>query len=195
MTTADAYAARAHEYAELLGSIEAMAPQDRQRIESWAGAVDGPILDVGCGPGHWTAHLASLGHEVLGIDPVPEFVEIARRAHPGIDYRVGSFADLPHQRGPWGGVLAWYSLIHCPPEDVPGVLAMMRDALRPAGQILLGVFDGDRQESFDHAVAPAQFWPIAEMAKLVEGAGFTILDVETRHDPGARPHAALTAHR
>ncbi|MGP5197953.1 class I SAM-dependent DNA methyltransferase [Brachybacterium alimentarium] len=195
MRTDDAYAARAHEYAELLGSIEAMAPQDRRRIESWADGVDGPILDLGCGPGHWTAHLASRGHEVRGIDPVAEFVEISRRAHPGTDFRVGSFEDLHQQHGTWGGVLAWYSLIHCPPGDVPGVLAVVRDALRPAGQILLGFFDGDRQGSFDHAVAPAQLWPAAEMARLVEEAGFTVLDVETRQDPGARPHAALTAHR
>lgn len=195
MTAIGAYAARAQEYAELLGSIEAMALQDQRRIESWAREAPGPILDVGCGPGHWTAHLASLGHEAQGIDPVLEFVEIARRAHPGIEYRVGSVANLEGQPGAWGGILAWYSLIHLPPEEVPQVLSLLHGALRPTGTLLLGFFDGPRQETFEHAVTPAQFWPVDEMAALLERAGFAILEVEQRQDPGSRPHAALRARR
>lgn len=189
------YGARAQEYADVLGSIEAMAPQDRRRIESWAAGVDGPILDAGCGPGHWTAHLAALGHEIEGADPVPQFIEIARRAHPGIGYHLGSFTDLEGRPDAWGGILAWYSLIHLPPDEVPDVLTALHRALRPTGQLLLGFFDGPRQETFAHAVAPAQFWPAARMGALFEDAGFTILDLERRHDPGSRPHAAITASR
>lgn len=117
----------------LLGTIEAMAPLDRRCIESWASAVEGPILDAGCGPGHWTAHLAALGNAVRGIDPVPEFVEIARRKHPEIGYDVGSFAELADgsvstgRAGPWGGILAWYSLIHLEPEELLGALAQLHE--------------------------------------------------------------------
>lgn len=195
MSALEAYSARAQEYADRLGSIGAMALQDRHRIETWAGHVHGPLLDLGCGPGHWTAHLASLGHVVQGWDPVPEFVEIARRAHPGLRCRLGSDADLAQQPGAWGGILAWYSLIHLEPSRLPAVLEELRQALRPTGHLLLGFFDGPRQEAFDHAVAPAQHWPAARMAHLVEQAGFEIVALETRQDPGARPHAALHARR
>ena len=43
----------------------------------------GPVLDVGCGPGHVTAHLAGLGVDVQGVDLSPRMVEHARRLHPG----------------------------------------------------------------------------------------------------------------
>lgn len=206
MTAIDAYGARAQEYADLLGTIEAMAPEDRRRIESWAAIVDGPLLDAGCGPGHWTAHLAALGHDVRGMDPAREFVKIARRRHPGIEYDIGSFADLADgsagpghaSAGPasaWGGILAWYSLIHLAPKEVPEALVQLRGALRPGGSLLLGFFDGPRQESFEHAVAPAQFWPVEEMAQLLEGAGFDVVDLERREDTSARPHAAIIATR
>ena len=201
MTTTQAYGARAQEYADLLGTIEAMAPEDRRRIESWAEGVEGPILDAGCGPGHWTAHLVALGHEARGIDPVPEFVEIARRSHPGIDYDVGSFAELADgpvrtgQAGPWGGILAWYSLIHLEPGEVPGALTQLHGALRPGGSLLVGFFDGHRQESFAHAVAPAQYWPTEKMTRLLEDAGFDVVDLERRQVPGSRPHAAIIAER
>ena len=195
MTALDAYGDRAQEYASALGSLDAMAPQDIRRIETWAGQVDGPILDAGCGPGHWTAHLSALGHEARGVDPVSAFVEIARREHPGTEYCQGSFADLRQQRGTWGGILAWYSLIHLSPEQIPVVLTLLHGALRPGGHLLLGFFDGPRQETFDHAVAPAQFWPADRMGEMVQAAGFAVLDLERRQDPGAQPHAALTALR
>jgi len=193
MTAPEAYARRAEEYAELLGSVEAMAPADVRCIESWAGTVAGPLLDLGCGPGHWTAHLTGLGHDTEGWDPVAEFVQIARERHPGTAYRRAALADLEGHPGTWGGILAWYSLIHLTPAEMPGALATLRRALRPGGSLLLGFFDGTRQEPFDHAVAPAQHWPVARMVELVEEAGLEVIEVETRQDPGARPHAAVHA--
>lgn len=193
MTALEAYARRAEEYTALLGSVEAMAPADVRRIETWARTACGPLLDLGCGPGHWTAHLAALGHEVEGWDPVAEFVRSARDRRPGTAYRRAALADLEGHPGTWGGILAWYSLIHLEPAAMPGALAALHRALRRGGALLLGFFDGARQEPFDHAVAPAQHWPVGRMAELVEAAGFEVLDVETRTDPGARPHAAVHA--
>jgi len=195
MTALEAYARRAEEYAELLGTLEAMAPADVRRIESWARGAEGPLLDLGCGPGHWTAHLAALGREVEGWDPVEEFIGIARRRHPGTGFRRAALEDLSTGPGDWGGILAWYSLIHLEPAELPAALGLLHDALRPSGHLLLGFFDGARQEPFDHAVATAQFWPAARMVALVEEAGFEIVEVETREDLGARPHAAVHARR
>ncbi|WP_341855062.1 class I SAM-dependent methyltransferase [Brachybacterium sp. GPGPB12] len=170
-----------------------MAPADVRRIETWARTACGPPLDLGRGPGHWTAHLAALGHEVEGWDPVAEFVRSARDRRPGTAYRRAALADLEGHPGTWGGILAWYSLIHLEPAAMPGALAAPHRALRRGGTLLLGFFDGARQEPFDHAVAPAQDWPVGRMTELVEAAGFEVLDVETRTDPGARPHAAVHA--
>ncbi|AXK44738.1 class I SAM-dependent methyltransferase [Brachybacterium saurashtrense] len=195
MTALEAYARHAEEYAELLGALDAMAPADVRRIETWAGQVAGRVLDLGCGPGHWTAHLVELGHQAEGWDPVDEFVGIARHRHPGVVYRRAALADLDGQHGRWGGILAWYSLIHLEPAEMPRALTQLRQGLRPSGTLLLGFFDGPRQESFDHAVAPAQHWPVARLVEIVEEAGLEVVDVETRQDPGSRPHAALQARR
>ena len=37
--------------------------------------LDGRVLDLGCGPGHWSAFLHARGADVTGVDQVPEFVE------------------------------------------------------------------------------------------------------------------------
>ena len=51
------YGARADEYTEYLGSVEAMAAEDRRVIADWAASIRRRALDAGSGPGHWTAFL------------------------------------------------------------------------------------------------------------------------------------------
>ena len=185
-----AYSARAGEYAAALGHLEATAQEDQQLIARWARGVQGRIVDLGCGPGHWTAYLHGLGLEVEGVDPVEGFIEIARDQHPHVTYRRGSSACLPARS--YGAVLAWYSLIHVPPQDLPATLASLRDSLTPQGSLLIGFFAGDRAEEFAHAVAPAYYWPPQELASLLERSGFSVLDVEHRRVAGARDHGSIS---
>lgn len=189
----EAYGARAEEYTERLGSVDAMHEDDRRRIESWAARVQGPILDAGCGPGHWTAYLVGLGYAARGIDPVTGFVRIAQAQHRGVEYAVGSFQDLGAEPRSLGGILAWYSLIHIDPSEVPSALSSLRDALRPGGRLLVGFFDGESRDAFDHAITPAWFWPVEMMCEQLRRAGFDIVDTEQRRGSTHRPHAAVHA--
>ena len=189
--TVQHYTARADEYAHHLGSLEATHPADRELIGRWASGVDGDILDVGCGPGHWTAFLHQQGASVRGIDPVERFIEIAQSAHPQVDYRVGSVMELAD--GAANGILAWYSLIHLDPTEMEPALRRCRSALVPGGSLLIGFFDGPAVEAFAHAVTTAHFWPVHELAVLLETVGFSVLETVQRHDEGSRPHAAIIA--
>lgn len=194
-TTRRAYAARADEYAALLGSITAMSPLDRDQIAEWVREVHGPILDAGCGPGHWTAYMQSLGADARGIDLVPEFVTHARRAFPSVEYRVGSVQELDSEDRVFGGILAWYSLIHMTAEDVQRALHEFARVLRPGGALLLGFFEGSQHVEFDHAIAPAYFWSVAGFRAVLEAAGVEVEATDSRTDPGTRPHASIAARR
>lgn len=90
----NAYAARAVEYIDLFGTIDAAAERDRERILAWARGVRGRIVDVGCGPGQWTSFLREHGMDVEGIDPVPAFIDEAGRRYPDDCYRIGRADDL-----------------------------------------------------------------------------------------------------
>lgn len=195
MDAASAYDARAAEYAALFGKVAASAREDRDRIGTWADDVRGPALDLGCGPGHWTdlLHRRAAG-PVVGVDPAPAFLDLARVAFPGVAFRAGGWADLAPD-GTLGGVLAWYSLIHVPPADLPAALAAVAAALRPGGTLLLGAFDGAPGEPFDHAVTTAWTWSVPALTDLLARAGLEVTDARTRTDPGARPHLDLVAER
>ena len=85
----DADAARAVEYASLGGGIEHTAVSERETVLAWAEAVSGLIVDVGRGPGQCTGYLAGHHADIEGVDPVPEFIEIARTTYPGVAYWPG----------------------------------------------------------------------------------------------------------
>lgn len=202
-TVSEAYASRAEEYTRLLGSMEATSPIDRSTVRDWAGHQQGTLLDVGCGPGHWTDWLASL-HDagelpgvtaVAGVEPTAPFVAAARRRFPRLVCHEASAEALPYDDGRVGGILSWYSLIHTHPDSIGDALDEFARVLRPGGGLCLGFFTGPEVVRFDHAITPAYFWPVEELAARVERAGFTVLSSRTRHDPDARPHADLVARR
>lgn len=189
----DGYAARAVEYTELLGDIGQMDAVDRARIGRWADGVEGRILDAGCGPGHWTAFLVDRGVEASGIDLVPEFIVGASARFPHVPFRVASLNDGDISPASFGGVLAWYSLIHASPDELPSLLAAARRALREGGRLLVGFFDGTAGEPFPHAVTTAHYWTIEGMSALLERAGFSVIDSDARVQGGRRPHASISA--
>lgn len=95
--------------------------------------------------------------------------------------------------GSLAGVLAWYSLIHTPPE----VLGEIARCVRPGGGMALGFFAGTSIEPFDHAIVTAYRWPVEELAGLVEQAGFEVTGTRTRPDPSPRRrhHGMILARR
>ncbi|WP_432512259.1 class I SAM-dependent methyltransferase [Kineococcus sp. SYSU DK001] len=187
-----AYSSLAQQYVDLLGSVETVHREDLRLIERHLAHLSGPVLDLGCGPGHLTGHLHAAGCEVVGIDLVPEFIVHARRTHPGVPFEVGSLTDVTRADASVAGVLAWYSLIHVEPGRLAGVLGGIRRVLAPGGALVVGFFEGPVCEPFEHRVTTAYRWPVDEMADLLGPAGFAEVERSQRPQEGERrPHAVL----
>lgn len=203
---ARAYDERAGGYREVAGDLRLMDPRDRELIRRWRDETPGVLLDAGCGPGHWTAFLhgddgtpPGVGRDVEGIDLSAAFLHGARTRYPHLPFHRGSFQMLPQASGTVGGVLAWYSVIHTPPAELPDVFAEFARVLAPGGSLLLGFFVGEPRVAFAHAVAPAFFWDAEALSPLLAAAGLELQWSETRErDSGeisSRPHGALRARR
>ncbi|BCJ54317.1 hypothetical protein Asp14428_57920 [Actinoplanes sp. NBRC 14428] len=193
----DAYASIADLYIDLYGTSEQSLPADLAFIRRHLSIRPGTVLDVGCGPGHLTAYLRSLNVDAIGIDLVPEFIAHAKATHPTGTYHIGTMQSLDAADNSIAGILASYSLIHIPPQDLDEVLTELRRVLKPAGKLVAGLFDADdRTEPFDHKVARAYRWPIGEFSQRLAEAGFT--EVEHERRPGSathRPVAMIAALR
>jgi SAM-dependent methyltransferase len=179
--TARSYDAVADRYAREFGGELAGKPVDRALYAMFAElvrAVDprDTVADVGCGPGHVTAHLAGLELQVVGVDASPGMIAVARGSHPGLRFEVGTFAALPVRDGEWAGAVAPYSIIH---------LDLAR-AIRTGGWLLVAfhVSDAEREagavrhvtEWWGHEVSlDFHFLDPAEVAGDLAAAGFTLV--------------------
>lgn len=149
-TTRDAYDAIAPAYVEFSRGELAAKPLERGLLAVFAELVAAgggglSVADVGCGTGRVTAHLheLGLGIDVFGIDLSPQMLVVARREHPGLRFEEGSMLALGLPDASLGGLLAWYSTIHVPDEELPGVFAEFRRVLAPGGHVQLGFQVGD----------------------------------------------------
>jgi len=162
----------------------------------------GPVLDVGCGPGHVTAYLAGLGLDARGVDLSPRMIEHARRLHPGLDFTVGSATDLGLADASLGGALGWWSLFNLPRDVLPAVLAELARALVPGGRLLLGTHLGDGEVARTEAYGgvPVQWtthlWQPEHLVVLLGIAGLD-LEAELRLPAGGgvRPGVLISARR
>lgn len=150
-----AYDIVAADYAHLLQSELAKKPMDRAVIAAFSELVQGTgnrtVADIGCGPGRVTAHLDSLGLKAFGIDLSPAMVAVARRAYPALRFEEGTMEALALVSGRLGGVVAWYSIIHTPPDRLPGVFREFARVLIPGGYLLLAFQTGDEPRHITHA--------------------------------------------
>jgi ubiquinone/menaquinone biosynthesis C-methylase UbiE len=148
--TQASYDTVADSYADLTRHLLDETPEERAILASFADMVraqgGGPVADVGCGPGRITAHLRQLGVDAFGIDLSPGMIEVARRDHPGLRFDLGSMTDLALADASLTGLVAWYSLIHVPDDDVSSVFAHFQRVLRPGGPLLLSFHVGDKPQ-------------------------------------------------
>ncbi|WP_409464609.1 class I SAM-dependent DNA methyltransferase [Amycolatopsis sp. GA6-003] len=198
--TRTAYDTVAENYAELLKDFLQDATWDRAVLTAFAELVgEGPVGDLGCGPGRLTGHLASLGLDVFGVDLSPAMVEVARRTHPRLRFEVGSLAALDLADGSLAGALAWYSLIHTPPEELPVLAKELARVLRPGGWLLTAFQVGDNQRrrienAYGHDIAADAYRLDPDfVAQLLTDAGF-VVDARLVREPGPSYEATRQAY-
>jgi ubiquinone/menaquinone biosynthesis C-methylase UbiE len=202
-----AYDSVAVDYAELLRDELAATPFDRAALAAFAELVladgGGDVADLGCGPGRVTAHLHALGVSAFGIDLSPAMVDVARRDHPELRFEVGSMTALVLPDGELAGIVAWYSIIHTPPEEQHVLLGEIARVLRPGGRLLVATqVGGDECVHLDHAYGHDLSLDVYRLdpdalARRLGAAGLSITARLTR-EPGDRerqPQAFLFAQK
>uniref|UniRef100_UPI00403FF141 class I SAM-dependent DNA methyltransferase n=1 Tax=Streptomyces sp. SCSIO 75703 TaxID=3112165 RepID=UPI00403FF141 len=183
------YDAIAEDYADRFRDVHVAQPVDRAMLAAFAETVGpgGRVADLGCGPGRITAHLASLGLSVSGLDLSAAMLAVARRENPGLRFEQGSMLELDLPDAALDGVVSWYSSIHTPWERLPDLFGEFRRVLAPGGHLLLAFQSGDEprrhERPFGHPVTlDFERRRPGPMADLLAGAGFSVR-VRTLREP------------
>ncbi|GAA1881267.1 class I SAM-dependent methyltransferase [Streptantibioticus ferralitis] len=150
------------------------------------------IADIGCGPGHHTRALRERGFRVTGFDLSRRMLGAARV--PGLVQ--ADMRALPLAARSLGAVWCVAALLHVPRPEVPQVLGEFGRVLRPGGELLLSVAEGDGEGWDERAYgASLRRWFVLHrfeaLAALLAEAGFGIVghEREATHRDWLRIHA------
>jgi len=171
-----------------------------RRVVEWAQVQPGHrVLDVACGTGVLTreaARVVGSTGEVIGLDPNPDMLAVARRVAPDLTWHEGRAEAVPFPADRFDAVVSQFGLMFF--ADPVAALREMRRVVRPGGTITVAVCDGlDRSPGY--AV-------LAELLHRLFGhdvaqafrAPFTLGDEERlsaiAHD-AALPDARVTSHQ
>jgi SAM-dependent methyltransferase len=180
------YDAVAEAYAQRFFDELSRKPFDRALLDDFAAALPAPTaLDVGCGPGHVGGYLKERGLDVTGVDLSPTMIKLARRLNPGIRFEVADMRSLTAADASVGGIVAFYSVIHIPREEVPAVLREFRRVLMPAGRLLMSVHGGSgtitTQEFLGkHVPFEATLFEKDELVDLITASGLEVTHATVR---------------
>ena len=142
---ASSYDRVATQYTARIADELAAKPLDRALLRAFAEQVGtlGPIGDLGCGPGHVTAFLASAGVAVEGIDLSHPMIAQAHHRYPTLAFHQGDMRSLAVDDATFGGISAFYSIIHLAPSELVPTFQEWWRALRRTGSVLVAFHSGD----------------------------------------------------
>lgn len=180
----------AEDYAEQFRDELDKKPFDRKMLDWLAEKVGGAgvICDMGCGPGQVARYLHGRGVEACGVDFSPAMVRQARRLTPEVHFRQGDMLTLTDvEADAYGGIAAFYSIVHIPRRELSQALREFGRVLRPRGVLLLAFHLGREVKHLDEwwgkeVSVDFLFYEAEEMKGQLTAAGFALEEVIER-DP------------
>lgn len=146
------------------------------------------LLDVATGPGALAAEAATRGARPVGVDLSPQMIELARRLHPGLDFREADVEHLPFDDDTFDAVVCCFGLGHFPRPEA--AVAECVRTLLTGGRIAFSWWDDPSRQRiqgiFRDAIAEVgvsmpphvpqghnvyRFSNTGEFLRLLEGAG------------------------
>ena len=152
MTVRRSYDLVAARYAAELSGELTGKPLDRALLDVIAELADGPVLDVGCGPGHVAAYLADRV-PVVGVDLSPQMC-----AHASVPACAGDMTALPFRSHSVSALVCLYAVIHLDAAERAAAYAEFARVLRPGGHALVSFHVRDAETEAGQAKTLTEWW-------------------------------------
>jgi len=132
--------------------------------------LDGPFLEIGCGRGEVSAHLARRDWRGVAIDFSDSAIREARAnlaPYPGVVVRKQELVDVA---GTFNTIVLWDVLEHI--EDDAGALRAIERLLNPGGRLLIAVPSNPREWRWDDDFyGHYRRYTVDDLSRRLSGAG------------------------
>lgn len=148
-------------------------------------------LELGCGAGGPTTQALAAHCTLTGVDLSAHSVELARQHVPNATFLHADMTTLEFESGQFDAVVAFFSLIHVPRDEQPGLLAKIARWLRPGGFFVATMGAGATEDGYEEDwLGAPMYWSHFDAAtnrRLVEETGLIIdsAALETADEDGA----------
>lgn len=147
------------------------------------------VLDMGCGPGFYTARLAALGHTCTGVDVSPTSIAYAREHHPGGEYVLGDICEVDVGGSYDFAAMIYGELNAFASEDAARIVEKARAALKPGGKLLLEV----HRHAFIHRIGQEPpSWHTAKKGLFADEPYLCLVESSMEGDDAITRHYVIT---
>lgn len=148
-------------------------------LDLFARRIQGPVLDLACGPGQVAGYLQKQGLKVTGLDISERMLELASQHFPEVEFEPGDLLKLPVEAESCAGISAFYAIVHLSSAYMVRALSEMHRVLWPGGQLLLTFHSQLLNGRPDYRI-----FPLEEVREALLEAGFSIeLELQRRPLP------------
>lgn len=171
------YAARAAEYDRVYAKPERQA--DLAALAAWLPPwfTGRRVLEIACGTGWWSRHIAPVSASLLGLDSAPETLAIARQRlgdQPGVRWIVGDAYALPAEAEGHDAAFAGFWWSHVPRRRQGAFLNHLAGRLAPGARVVM--IDNQHVEGSNHPVsAPDAQGDTWQQRRLDDGSTHRVL--------------------
>lgn len=168
LKTISVYDSQVDNYAEMLKNL----PVDEILLDFISRfEADDFVLDLGCGPAYSSATMREHG---IRVDPTDASIEMVNLANKTFDIgaRQASFADV-EGKNIYDGIWANFSLLHATSEELPDILKLLHQSLKPKGIFHLGMKVG-KGSSRDRLDRYYSYYSEDELRKMLKDSGFSV---------------------
>ena len=145
----------------------------------------GYVMDLGCGAGGASEYFTRMGYRVLAADGCRELSEHTRD-RAGCEVRCMRFDELVYT-DEFDGIWACASMLHVPKDELPGILRLIRRALKKGGAFYASFKYGETERQKNGRFF-SDFTEDSLRSLLDEAGGFRVMKLWVTND--ARPERA-----
>lgn len=162
------------EYAEVFARYDQILAQTIENLGLKPGDT---VLDIGAGTGNLSAVALRKGYRVIAVEPNLAMRERGKAKHPELDYREGSFLNLPFPAGSIQGIVSSYAFHHLTDEEKVEAAQLFHRLLSERGRVVIADTMYERDQVRDELILAAQELGFTNLAADLQREFYTTHDV------------------